>query len=188
MGVLDWFISGSKLAGRWALPNPMRSLKFQIQNDPYYRFQSLEDIKIAASLGIQIDVNQATIDDWLRLPGLSIHQARLLTGLSRSGIQFVCADDVAAALGISAQRVKPLEPIMQFCYYDIESLHQIRRVNLNTASAEELTQIPAIKPVLAHAIARNRTTNGNYKHLVDLQERLSLPSQITADLMHYLTF
>jgi DNA uptake protein ComE-like DNA-binding protein len=180
MGLLNWFISGSGLAG-----TPLRS---QIQNDPYYRFQSLEEIKIAASLGVQIDVNQATIDDWLRFPGLSIHQARLLTQLSQSGVQFFCVEDISAALGVSSQRLKPLEPIMRFCYYDRESLHQIQRVNLNTASPEELTQIPLIKPVLARAIARNRLKHGNYKHLVDLQERLSLSSQVTADLMHYLNF
>lgn len=180
MGFLNWLTSGAGGAGQ--------SLKAQVQNDPYYRFQSLEEIKIAVSLGIQIDVNQANVDDWLRLPGLSIHQARLLTQLSALGVQFVCAEDVAAALGMSAQRIKPLEPIMRFCYYDPESLHQIQRVNLNTASSEELAQIPVMKPVLARAIARNRTTNGNYKNLVDLQERLSLPSKVTAELMHYLNF
>jgi DNA uptake protein ComE-like DNA-binding protein len=173
MGLLNWFISSSGLAS-----TPLRS---QIQNNPYYRFQSIEEIKIAASLGVQIDVNQATIDDWLRFPGL-------LTQLSQSGVQFFCVEDIAAALGLSSQRLQPLEPIMRFCYYDRESLHQIQRVNLNTASPEELTQIPMIKPVLARAIARNRLKHGNYKNLIDLQERLSLTSQVTADLMHYLNF
>ncbi|MBW4419383.1 MAG: ComEA family DNA-binding protein [Myxacorys californica WJT36-NPBG1] len=180
MGFLNWLTSGSGGAAQ--------SLKSQIQNDPYYRFQSLEEIKLAVSLGIQIDVNQANVDDWLRLPGLSIHQAKMLTQLSTSGVQFFCAEDVAAALGMSAQRIKPLEPIMRFCYYDPESLVQIQRVNLNTASPEELAQIPVMKPVLARAIARNRITNGNYKNVVDLQERLSLPSKVTAELMHYLNF
>ena len=53
-------------------------IRNKIANDPYYRFQSLQEIAIAAELGIKIDVNQATVDDWLRLPGLSIHQARSL--------------------------------------------------------------------------------------------------------------
>ncbi|NJN21119.1 MAG: helix-hairpin-helix domain-containing protein [Leptolyngbya sp. RL_3_1] len=33
---------------------------------------------MAAALGVRIDVNRATVDDWLRLPGLSIHQAHRL--------------------------------------------------------------------------------------------------------------
>lgn len=163
-------------------------LKSKIQNDPYYRFQSLAEIKIAADLGIQIDVNQAAVDDWLRFPGLSIHQAKTLTQMSEFGVQFLCVEDVAAALGLSVQRLKPLEPIMKFCYYDPESLHQIQRVNLNTATVNDLTQIPEIRSVLARAIVRNRQIRGEYKNLVDLQQRLSLPSEMIANLMHYLRF
>lgn len=163
-------------------------LKSKIQNDPYYRFQSLAEIKIAADLGIQIDVNQAAVDDWLRFPGLSIHQAKTLTQMSEFGVQFLCIEDIAAALGLSVQRLKPLEPIMKFCYYDPESLHQIQRVNLNTATVNDLTQIPEIRSVLARAIVRNRQIRGEYKNLVDLQQRLSLPSEMIANLMHYLRF
>ncbi|BAS55183.1 ComEA family DNA-binding protein [Leptolyngbya boryana CZ1] len=163
-------------------------LKSKIQNDPYYRFQSMAEIKIAADLGIQIDVNQAAVDDWLRFPGLSIHQAKTLTQMSEFGVQFLCIEDVAAALGLSVQRLKPLEPIMKFCYYDPESLHQIQRVNLNTATVNDLTQIPEIRSVLARAIVRNRQIRGEYKNLVDLQQRLSLPSEMIANLMHYLRF
>jgi DNA uptake protein ComE-like DNA-binding protein len=163
-------------------------LKSKIQNDPYYRFQSLTEIKIAAELGIQIDVNQAAIDDWLRFPGLSIHQAKTLTQLSEFGVQFLCIEDLAAALGMSIQRLKPLEPIMKFCYYDPASLHQIQRVNLNTATVNDLTQIPEIRSVLARAIVRNRQIRGNYQNLVDFQQRLSLPNEMIADLMHYLRF
>ncbi|MCY6489388.1 ComEA family DNA-binding protein [Leptolyngbya sp. GGD] len=148
----------------------------------------MAEIKIAADLGIQIDVNQAAVDDWLRFPGLSIHQAKTLTQMSEFGVQFLCIEDVAAALGLSVQRLKPLEPIMKFCYYDPESLHQIQRVNLNTATVNDLTQIPEIRSVLARAIVRNRQIRGEYKNLVDLQQRLSLPSEMIANLMHYLRF
>lgn len=163
-------------------------LKSKIQNDPYYRFQTLAEIRIAADLGIQIDVNQANVDDWLRLPGLSIHQAKTLTQLSELGVQFLCVEDVAAALGLSLQRLKPLEPVMKFCYYDPESLQQIQRVNLNTATIAELNQIPQVRSVLARAIVRNRQSQGNYRDLVDLQQRLSIPSHLIAELMHYLRF
>jgi len=59
----------------------LQKLRSKLLNDPYYRFQSIEEIAIAVSLGIRIDVNQANVDDWLRLPGLSIHHARSLVKL-----------------------------------------------------------------------------------------------------------
>ncbi|PLZ87071.1 DNA uptake protein, partial [Fischerella thermalis CCMEE 5196] len=111
----------------------LQKLRSKLLNDPYYRFQSIEEIAIAVSLGIRIDVNQANVDDWLRLPGLSIHQARSLVELSRTGVKFYCIEDLAAALSISVQRLKPLEAILNFSYYDDESVDNITyTINPNT--------------------------------------------------------
>ena len=63
-----------------------QAIKVKIQHDPYYRLQSVQEIVIAAQLGMTIDVNQASVDDWLRLPGLSIHQARTLFDLTSLGV------------------------------------------------------------------------------------------------------
>jgi DNA uptake protein ComE-like DNA-binding protein len=165
-----------------------KSIRNRILKDPYYRFQSVEEVALAASLGIKIDVNQATVDDWLRLPGLSIHQARSLVELSRNGIEFNCVEDIAAALGLSVQRLKPLSPVLQFCYYDLESIYAPQPVNLNTATAEMLNNIPGVDSLLANKIVANRETTGFYRSLVDLQNRLSLPAELIGQLMHYLRF
>lgn len=167
---------------------PQRSIRTRILKDPYYRFQSLEEVALAASLGIKIDANEATVDDWLRLPGLSIHQARSLVELTRNGIQFHCLEDVAAALGLSMQRLKPLAPVLQFCYYDVESLYSPQPINPNTATGEMLNQIPCVDPMLANKIVTNRESAGLYRSLADFQNRLSLPSELISQLMHYLRF
>jgi DNA uptake protein ComE-like DNA-binding protein len=178
-------------AARWVAPtptSPWRSLQDRIRNDPYYRFQSLTEIRLAAAQGVMIDINTATVDDWLRLPGISIHQAKLLTGLTETGVQFYCIEDIAAALGTSLQRLTPIGPILQFCYYDPESLDNLARVNPNTAPVDSLIQLPGVGPVLARAIVRDRTSRGDYRNLVDFQQRLSLPAERLADLLHYLKF
>jgi len=166
----------------------VHSVHNRILNDPYYRLQSFEEIAIAAELGMKIDVNQATVDDWLRLPGLSIHQARSLSSLSQSGVQFLCLEDIAAALSMPIARLKPLEPLLRFYYYDTESIYNVPRINPNTASFEELTKIPYLDIHLAKAVVQNRLAAGNYRNLVDFQQRLSLPGKLTAQLMHYLRF
>lgn len=156
-------------------------------NDPYYRFRSVAEVQRAANLGVRIDVNQATVDDWLRLPGLSIHQARLLVDLVRSGVLLYGLEDIAAALNLPIQRLRPLEPILQFCYYDAELPIAPQPINPNVATIEQLTQIPAVDLDLARAIVQNRQ-QGNYRNLVDLQQRLELPGQVTAALLHYFKF
>ena len=155
--------------------------------DPYYRFQNVAELELAASLGVKIDVNQAGVDDWLRLPGLSIHQARSLVELTQAGVQLHCIEDIAAALSLPVPRLKPLEPVLLFCYYDADSVETIKPVNPNTASVELLIRIPAVDMYLARAIVANRTM-GPYRNLIHFQRRLALSSQLVAELMHYLKF
>lgn len=162
------------------------SARSQMLHDPYYRLHP-EEIPIAAKLGIKIDVNQAGVDDWLRLPGLSIHQARSLVALSQSGVPFHCLEDIAAALSLPVQRLRPLAPVLQFCYYEAESHVVPLQINPNTASIQMLTQIPAVDLFLARAIVQNRQ-QGAYRSLADLQQRLALPGQLTAEIMHHLQF
>ncbi len=175
--------------GNWLLSTARRrTIQAKILNDPYYRLQSAEEIAVAADLGIKIDVNQASVDDWLRLPGLSIHQARSLVDISATGVQFHCIEDIAAAIAIPVARLKPLEPLLSFCYYDLASSDTIKQINANSVSVENLTKIPGIDLVLAKAVVENRDRYGPYRHLADFQNRLQLSTNLTSQLMYYLRF
>jgi DNA uptake protein ComE-like DNA-binding protein len=167
----------------------LQRLRAKLLNDPYYRLQSGEEIQMAAQLGVRIDANQATVDDWLRLPGLSIHQGRSLVELSKSGVKFYCIEDIAAALSVPVQRLEPLKPLLNFSYYDEESLvHNTTQVNANTATVEMLMTIPFMDVSLAEAVVQNRLDSGVYRSLVDFQQRLGLSGEAIAQLMYYLRF
>ncbi|MBD2664861.1 hypothetical protein B6N60_04136 [Richelia sinica FACHB-800] len=174
----------------WLPPNiRLQKLRAKLLSDPYYRLQSGEEIQVAVQLGIRIDANQATVDDWLRLPGLSIHQARSLVTLSRSGVKYYCIEDVAAALNVPVQRLEPVKPLINFIFYDEESLDRpVFIVNPNTASVELLSKIPLIDASLAEAVVKNRLAAGPYRNLVDFQQRLQLSGEAIAQLMYYLQF
>ncbi len=174
MSLFDWI-------AKTAQTQTQRS---RILTDPYYRFRAIDELQLAARLGVKIDVNRAGVDDWLRLPGLSIHQARTLTELTQSGVPLHSLDDIAAALNVPLQRLQPLAPILQFCYYDPNSVHTIQAIDANTASLEALTRIPAIDLYLARLIVQHRP----YRNLPHLQRRLALSSELTAQLLHYLKF
>ncbi|MBD2293506.1 ComEA family DNA-binding protein [Anabaena sphaerica FACHB-251] len=166
----------------------LQKLRAKLLNDPYYRLQSGEEIQMATQLGMRIDANQATVDDWLRLPGLSIHQGRSLVELSRSGVKFYCIEDIAAALSVPVQRLEPLKSLLNFSYYDDESLANTTQVNPNTATVETLAKIPCIDLSLAEAVVQNRLTAGSYHNLVEFQQRLGLSGEAIAQLMYYLRF
>ncbi|BAZ29544.1 hypothetical protein NIES4074_19910 [Cylindrospermum sp. NIES-4074] len=174
----------------WLPLNPkLQKLRAKLLNDPYYRLQSGEEIQMAAKLGIRIDANLATVDDWLRLPGLSIHQARSLVELCRSGVKFYCIEDVAAALSMPAQRLAALNPLLTFSYYEDDSLvNNTQLINPNTATIEKLAQIPFIDLPLAQAVVQNRLAAGPFRNLIDFQQRLDLSGDAIAQLMYYLRF
>ena len=162
------------------------SLRSRIIEDPYYRFKSAFEIAVAADLGVSIDVNQASVDDWLRLPGISIHQARQLVALSQSGVAFHSISDLAAALNMPIQRLQWLAPVLSFQYY--EPTLALPSVKLDRATVDELIQIPQISPELAAEIISQREQGGNFKNLVDFQQRLGLSGESICELMHYLQF
>ena len=163
-------------------------IRNKIANDPYYRFQSLTEIAIAVDLGIRIDVNQASVDDWLRLPGFSIRQARSLVELIQTGIQLYCLEDIAAAINVPVRHLQPYEAILTFAYYDRLSSLSPEKININNASVAEIASIPYLDRALAGQIQLDIQTNGKYRNLVDLQRRLNLDRELTSQLMHYLCF
>ncbi|MDX2100442.1 MAG: ComEA family DNA-binding protein [Leptolyngbyaceae cyanobacterium bins.59] len=177
MTLWQWFTS--------AVRSPLET---RLLSDPYYRMQSYKEVRVAARLGIQIDANRATIDDWLRLPGLSIHQARLLVELAQAGVQFLGIEDVAACLGLPAERLSPLTPVLQFHYYDRESLLWPQPINPNTASPEVLAQLPGLSQERVEAILLHRQQGGAFKNLVDFQQRLQLSGGELGRCMHYFRF
>jgi DNA uptake protein ComE-like DNA-binding protein len=155
-------------------------------NDPYYRFGSLAELPIAAELGIRIDVNMATVDDWLRLPGLSIHQARALVGLQQAGLDLYSIEDIAAALGMPVQRIQAWSLVLSFQYRAPEL--QPVLCNPNRAEIAELLQVPGIDIGLAELLVADRQTHGRYRDLGDLQRRLEISGVVLGKLMYYLQF
>lgn len=161
-----------------------KQLQQRLRQDPYYRLQSLEEVQWAAALGVKIDVNRATVDDWLRLPGISIHQGRSLVSLTTQGVQFYALEDVAAVLGLPAARLKPLEPLLSFAYYAPELAP--RQINVNQSTVAELIEF-GVSATLAQQIVTGRTA-GLYRDMADLQQRLQLTGTVVMQWLHQFRF
>lgn len=186
MSLSKWLSSARRISQQ--LDSSRQGITAKIQQNPYYRFQSAHEIAIASQLGIKIDVNLASVDDWLRLPGISITQARNLVEITNSGIHFLCLEDLASALGVSVLKIQSWQPILYFAYYAPDSFHAPAKVNLNSATIEQLQTIPNLESGIAQKMILNRQENGAYRNLADLQKRLSLKPDFTYHLMQYLQF
>ena len=161
-------------------------LRYRLQQEPYYRFQSFDELLLAAGWGVCIDANKASVDDWLRLPGISIHQARKLVAIAQSGLFFNCIEDVAASLNMPTPQIQGWTAVLKFYYYAPERLEPVT-VDVNTASSTQLESVPAIDHFISRAIIHYRK-NGPYRDIADFQQRLRLAPEMTAELLHYLKF
>ena len=177
-----WFSGSNKMNIR------RQTIINRINSNPYYRFQSPEEITIASELGILIDANIASVDDWLRLPGISIRQARNLVEISNSGINFLCLEDLAGALGVSVLKIQTWEPILHFAHYEKDSFIAPAKTHINNATLERLLEIPNVDESLAKKILIDRESNGHFRHIADLQTRINLDEDTAYHLMTYLKF
>jgi len=167
-----WANLGAALRGRTPLARRLQQ--------PAYRLRDYQEVAQAARLGFRLDVNQATIDDWLRLPGLSIHQARALDQLRQGGVPLLCVEDVAAALGLPPARLMPLAPVLEFRYY----APTLPLPPVNQATLAQLQGV--LPPILAAAIVGDRYSRGPFRSWADLQQRLALAPETLHSLMHQL--
>ncbi len=156
--------------------------------DPHYRLGDLSEVEKAAQLGLAIDVNRATVDDWLRLPGISIHQARQLVRLTQTGVSLYCVEDLAAVLSLPAEQIQPLAPVLRFRFYGPASTEALQPRNANQASAADLARLPGLGAELAQALVAERDRSGPYRDLADLVQRLALPPDHATELLHWLRF
>lgn len=182
------FLVRQALRGLDALEGQLTPLKKKLAQDGYYRFKSADEVRLAGQLGVSIDANRATVDDWLRLPGISIHQARSLAELGRSGVPITCWEDVAAVTGISLQQLQSLGNVVKFYYYDPSSVAAARPLDVNRANVRDFMGIPAMQPGLAERLVYHRQRFGPYRDWLDLKHRLQLPPQTIAALLQYLCF
>lgn len=165
--------------------NQFHPLSAKLRRDPMVRLATASEVAVAADLGVRIDANQATVDDWLRLPGLSIHQARTLVNLSQSGVVFYGLDDVAAALGLASYHLTCLAPILQFCYYDEDSPLTALPPSLNQATVAQLMALPDMSAAIAERILNERQRSA-FANWSDVQQRLRLSPEQISQWMHYL--
>lgn len=92
-------------------------LRSRLEQNPHYRFQNGLEVQLAATLGVEIDVNLAREQDWLRLPQLTPEQARRLVSLRHQGEFFASEDDLSAALGMPLESLAIWKPLLVYRYY-----------------------------------------------------------------------
>ena len=133
------------------------------------------------------DVNRASRDQWLQLPGCSQDTADLLVRLQRGGVQFASADDLFRLLELPSDLARLWTPHLLFQWHgDAPPQQQAAPLDLNNASADELEQLCWPEQRLQGLLRERR--RGGFRDLADLQERLCLPASAIEALIGRVCF
>ena len=165
-------------------------LELKLRQDPQRRLHNPSEVRRAAALGWRLDVNRASADDWLRLPGITPAQVDLLLRLQRGGVQLSGLDDLERLLEIPRSQATAWEPLLLFRWYgDGAPLHTSPRpVDLNHAAPAALErELPQLDAVRRARLLRERQ-RAPFSDLADLQQRLQLPPALVEELIGKVRF
>ena len=165
-------------------------LELKLRQDPQRRLHDPSEARRAAALGWRLDVNRASADDWLRLPGITAAQVDLLLRLQRGGVQLSGLEDLERLLELPRNQVMDWEPLLLFRWYGDGAPLSTgpRPVDLNHATAAVLErELPTLDAVRRARLLRERQ-RAPFQDLADLQHRLQLPPPLVEQLIGKVRF
>jgi len=165
-------------------------LELKLRQDPQRRLQDPSEVRHAAALGWRLDVNRASAEDWLRLPGITPAQVDLLLRLQRGGVQLSGLDDLERLLELPRSQATAWEPLLLFRWYGDGAPLQAspRPVDLNHAPGAALErELPQLDAVRRGRLLRERQ-RAPFLDLADLQQRLQLPPALVEELIGKVRF
>ena len=176
--------------GHWLDPLARKVLQAvgELPKDPPARTEPTPPAAPVAAPSWILDVNRATSEQWLQLPGCTEAMVDVLLRLQRAGVQFSQADDLFQLLDLSPLQAEQWRPHLVFHWYgDAPPLPEPTPLELNAASRLELEQAllwpqPRLSRLLQE---RNRKA---FENLADLQERLCLPPEAVEQLLGKVRF
>ena len=127
-----------------------------------------------------VDLNSATPEDLVALPGIGAFYAKLIIERREKLGGYVGKEQLLELYKFDNERMKEID---QYIFVGSESLVQI---NINTATLEELKSHPYIDYSIANSIVKMRAFD-NYKVVEDLKRSKLIDEELFVKLKPYLT-
>lgn len=127
-----------------------------------------------------IDINSADTTEWKKLKGIGSKLSQRIVNFRSKLGGFVTVEQVAETFGLPDSTFQKIKPQLQF------SETGIRKINLNTATVDDLKTHPYIRYSLANAIVQYRNEHGNFKAVTELQKLGAIDEDLFKKIAPYL--
>lgn len=132
---------------------------------------------------VVLDINQATQEDLIKVYGIGpALSERILKEKAKFG-SFMSMDQMQHIWGLSPEVIENLNK-----HFEIKTVPDINKLNINNASVKELAQFPYFRYALAKEIVVYRSMNGGIKGSEDLMKIKGFPIEKIEVIKKYLEY
>ncbi|GAB4316241.1 ComEA family DNA-binding protein [Pseudothermotoga lettingae] len=149
-----------------ALAGLLLLLGFAFEKMENRDFQSDEQPVQRKTVQFPIDINSATYEELLEIPGIGPAKARSILDYRESNGPFQSIEDLTNVSGIGRATAEKMASFVDLKHNSFEN----KKVNINRADLEKLSELPGIGEVKASEIIKFREQNGPFEKPEDLLE------------------
>ncbi len=126
-----------------------------------------------------VSVNEADSTAWIALPGIGgTLSSRIIKFRDKLG-GFYSIDQVAETFGLPDSTFQQIKPLLQLA-------GEVKKININTATLDELKNHPYIKHPVANALVEYKTQHGDYTEVTDIKKIMIITEELYTRLSPYL--
>ena len=129
----------------------------------------------------RVALNTASVEELLEVKGIGPFFAKQILKRRDELGGFYTATQLLEVWKMDDEHLQPLLPAL------LIDPSAVKRININTATAEELKAHPYISWNLANSIVKLRSQNGSYRRVEDIQKSVLVTGELFEKLKHYIT-
>ncbi len=142
-------------------------------------FAKFEKTKLPPKELQPIAINEGDAETWAILPGIGNTLSQRIVKFRDKLGGFYSVEQVGETFGLPDSTFQLIKPMLQIS-------GELKKININTASLEELKAHPYIKHFLANAIVQYRSQHGDYQSVEDLKKIMIMTDELFAKISPYL--
>lgn len=130
---------------------------------------------------LSIDINSADTTAFIALPGIGSKLAARIVNFRDKLGGFYSIEQVGETFGLPDSTFQKIKPLLQL------KSNLIRKININTATVDELKAHPYIKYSIANSLIAYRNEHGPFSKIEDIKKVMAITDELYNKIFNYLT-
>ncbi|MEO6734163.1 MAG: helix-hairpin-helix domain-containing protein [Ferruginibacter sp.] len=134
-----------------------------------------------SSVAIAVDINLADTTAFIALPGIGSKLSQRIINFREKLGGFYKVEQIGETFGLADSTFQKIKPSLMI------SKDQLRTININVATVDEMKSHPYLRYALANAIIQYRLQHGNYLEVEGIKKIMAITEEIYNKVSPYLT-